>query len=258
MNAPANRFSEGKLLAIATPIAILSTLIFNALSNIVPPSGLNIGQLANTVLRGVLITPANYAFAIWGLIYVGLIAYGIYQFRPAQQGDKTIQRVDQWLILACTAQIIWVYLFTLQQFWASVPFMLVILVSLVQIYLQLNIGRERVDRDRRWMVHIPFSIYLGWISVATVVNIASALYASEWDGTILGPGSWAGVMILVTMAIGLVVVRQRADVPFTLVLIWAYLGIAARQADVPRVWITAAVAAVVLAFALASRQIKRR
>jgi len=258
MNVPPNFFSDGKRLAIATPIAILATLAFNTLSNIAPPNGINIGQLSNTVLRGVLITPANYAFAIWGLIYVGLIAYGIYQIRPVQQGDETMLRVDQLLILACIAQIIWVYLFTSQQFWASVPVMLVILGSLVQIYLRLGIGRVRVDRRRRWMVHIPFSVYLGWISVATIVNIASALHSSGWDGAILGAESWTAVMIVVATAIALIVVWQREDTAFMLVFIWAYLAIVARQPDVQKIWGTAAVGAIALVIGLSVRQIKQK
>ena len=257
MNAPANRSSAGKVLAIATPIAILATLAFNTLSNIAPPNGINIGQLSNTLLRGVLITPANYAFAIWGLIYVGLIAYGIYQFRPAQQGDATIQQVDGWLIVACIAQIVWVHLFTVQQFWPSVIAMLVILGSLVQAYLQLGIGKERVGRDRRWMAHIPFSVYLGWISVATVVNVASALYISQWDGWGLSADSWTVVMIVVATAIALTVVMQRADVAFTLVFIWAYVAIAIRQAQVPSIWMTAVGGIIVLAIALIARRLKR-
>lgn len=257
MNAPANRSSAGKVLAIATPIAILATLAFNTLSNIAPPNGINIGQLSNTLLRGVLITPANYAFAIWGLIYVGLIAYGIYQFRPAQQGDATIQQVDGWLTVACVAQIAWVYLFTVQQFWPSVIAMLIILGALVQAYLQLGIGQERVGRDRRWMAHIPFSVYLGWISVATIVNIASALYSSQWNGWGLSADSWTVVMIVVATAIALAVVLTRADVAFALVFIWAYVAIAIRQTQVPIIWMTAAVGIVVLAIALITRRLKR-
>ncbi|HEY9642894.1 MAG TPA: hypothetical protein V6C57_20565, partial [Coleofasciculaceae cyanobacterium] len=129
--------NSGMGLPIATLIAIFATLVVNALSNFFPPAGLNIGAIANTVLQGVQITPANYAFAIWGVIYLGLIAYGLYQFQPAQRGDATLRRVDVLLIIACLAQSAWVYLFTLQQFWASVLAMLLILLPLIGAYLQL-------------------------------------------------------------------------------------------------------------------------
>jgi ammonia channel protein AmtB len=77
------------VLAILTWIAILGTLLVNSLSNFFPPGGQNVGEIANTILAGVLITPANYAFAIWGVIYVGLIAYGVYQ---SQRPNVSIQR----------------------------------------------------------------------------------------------------------------------------------------------------------------------
>lgn len=240
----------GIMLPIATLIAILATLTVNILSNFFPPEGLNIGEIANTILQGVQITPANYAFAIWGLIYLGLIAYGIYQLLPTQRGNPTIQRVDSLLIIACIAQIAWVYLFTLRLFWLSVVAMLGILLSLIGAYLQLRVGKERVSRGQKWLVHTPFSIYLGWISVATIVNIASALYISSWDGWGISAAGWTAIMLIVGAIIGAIVAIQRADIAFTLVFIWAYVAIAIRQLDDPAIWITAVVAAIILAVLL--------
>jgi hypothetical protein len=234
-------------LPIATLIAILATLSVNILSNFFPPQGLNIGEIANTILQGVQITPANYAFAIWGLIYLGLIAYGIYQLRPAQRTNPTIRRVNRLLIIACIAQIAWVYLFTLRLFWFSVLAMLAILLPLIAAYLQLGIGKGRVPREQKWLAHVPFSIYLSWISVATIVNIASALYISGWDGWGISATSWTMIMLIVGAAIAVIVTVQRTDIAFTLVFIWAYVAIAIRQSNHPAIWITAVVAAIVLA-----------
>lgn len=232
------------MLPFATLIAILATLSVNILSNFFPPRGANIGEIANTVLQGVQITPANYAFSIWGLIYLGLIAYGIYQFRPTQLSNQSIRRVDSLLITACIAQIAWVYLFTLQLFWLSVVAMLAILLPLIGAYVQLlEIGRKRVSQKQRWMVHVPFSIYLGWISVATIVNIASALYISGWSCWGISAEGWTTIMLIVGAAIAAVVATQRVDIALTLVFIWAYVAIAIRQLDQPAIWITAVVAA---------------
>ena len=249
MESSRQNSGSGKVLAIATPIAIIATLVVNTLSNFVPPGGQNIGQLANSLLSGVQILPANYAFAIWGLIYLGLIAYGIYQYRPALEGDRTIQRVDTLLIIACVAQIIWVLLFTLQQFWWSVLFMLAILLPLIGIYLQLDIGRGRSDRRRKWSVDIPFSVYLGWISIATIVNVASALYISGWGGDGSATG-WTVAMLVVGIVLGAIVVLQRADIAFTLVFIWAFVAIAVRQSPNTAILITALVGAAILAVLL--------
>ncbi|GAB4135239.1 MAG: hypothetical protein Fur0046_07840 [Cyanobacteria bacterium J069] len=234
------------MLAIATPLAILGTLAVNTLSNTNPPGGVNVGEIANTLLKDVRILPASYAFIIWGLIYVGLIAYGIYQIRPARTGDAAILHTDALLIVACVAQIVWIYLFTFQQFWASTLAMLVILGSLIFAYLRLDIGQGRVARDRRWNAHVPFSIYLAWISVATIVNLASALFASNWTGG-LSPDLWALLLLIIGMAIALVVFWQRRDVAFLLVFIWAYGAIAVRQSAFPLVQIGAIGGAVILA-----------
>ncbi len=246
------------MLPIATLIAILATLSVNILSNFFPPQGLNIGEIANTILKGVLITPANYAFAIWGLIYLGLIAYGIYQLRPNQHGDANIRRVDCLLIVACIAQIAWVYLFTLRLFWLSVVAMLAILLPLIGAYLQLGIGKVRVSREYTWLAQMPFSIYLGWISVATIVNIASALYISSWDGWGISAVGWTAIMLIVGAVIAAIVAVQRADIAFTLVFVWALVAIAIRQLNTPLIWITALAAAIVLSVLLGFSKMRHK
>lgn len=259
MKASTQGSGRGILLPVATLFAILATLSVNALSNFFPIQGLNIGEIANKILPGVQITPANYAFAIWGLIYLGLIAYGIYQLLPAQRHAPIIHRVDRLLIIACLAQIAWVYLFTLQLFWLSVIAMLAILLPLIGAYLQLGIGK-RVSREFKWLVHVPFSIYLGWISVATIVNIASALYISGWDGWGISAVGWTVIMLLIGAAIASIVAIQRVDIAFTLVFIWAYIAIAVRHLSLnnPAISITAVAAAIVLLVLLLFSRIKRK
>ena len=237
-------------IAIATLVAILATLTINALSNFFPLKGANIGEISNTVFQGVQITPANYAFAIWGLIYIGLIAYGIYQLRPAQRRDPTLQRVSILLIVACVAQITWVYLFTMRLFWLSVVAMLVILLALISAYLQLGVGKVQVLRDRHWLAHIPFSIYLGWISVATIVNIASALYSSNWDGWGINGSYWTAIMLVIATIIAAIVAIKRVDIAFTGVFIWAYVAITVRHLNNPTISVTAIASAIILGILL--------
>jgi cell division protein FtsW (lipid II flippase) len=233
----------GWVLAIATLIAIVGTLIVNTLSNFFPPGGENVGEIANTVLAGVLITPENYAFAIWGLIYLGLIAYGIYQLGANQRQDPIIRPVDWLLIIACISQIIWIFLFTLQYFAWSILAMLGILLPLIGAYLVLRM--DTINRQRRWYAVYPFSIYLAWISVATIVNVASALYDAGWSGGLTNV-AWTVIMLVVSAAIAAVVIVTRQDIPFTLVYVWAYVAIAIRHANIFAIWITAAIASIIL------------
>lgn len=247
---------SGPGLSIATLAAILGTLLVNSLSNFLPPGGQNVGEIANTVLQGVMITPANYAFAIWGVIYIGLLTYGVYQFRQRQNPD--IRRANLFLIAACVIQMGWIYLFTLQMFWLSVVAMLGILVSLIRAYMALGIGEFAVSKRHLWMAHIPFSIYMAWISVATVVNVASALYANDWPGFGLDGVAWTVMMLIVAGAIATLVILQRGDGAFSLVFVWAYVAIVVRQQSVPAIWITAAAIAVGLELLWAYKKLSFR
>ncbi len=250
MKASRQETNSGIASAIATLSAIVATLTVNVLSNLFPAGGLNIGAISNTILAGVQITPANYAFAIWGLIYLGLIAYGVYQLFPPQRHNSNFRQASRYLIIACLAQIAWVYLFTSRQFWLSVAAMLVILVSLILGYLQLNTGKELVSQQRKWLANIPFSIYLAWISVATIVNVASALYISNWNGGGINPEAWTAIMLVIGGVIGAIVAKQRNDIAFTLVYVWAYVAIAVRQWENPLIWVTALVVAIALVILL--------
>jgi len=256
METPQQKTSSGLGLAIATLAAILGTLLVNTLSNFFPPGGQNVGEIANTVLDGVMITPANYAFAIWGLIYVGLIAYGIYQLGPSQRRDASIQQASGSLIVACVSQMVWIFLFTLQYFAASVFAMLGILLPLIGAYVTLGVGQRAANRQRRWYAHYPFSVYLGWISVATVVNVAAPLYVTGWGGFGISIVNWTAGLIVVTAAIAALMILTRQDMPFTLVFLWAYGAIAVRNADVPTVWMTALVVSVLLLGFLGVRRLR--
>lgn len=255
MDGLKQKSSSGLGLAIATLAAIFGTLLINTLSNFFPPGGKNVGEIANTILGGVLITPANYAFAIWGLIYTGLIAYGIYQLGAAQRREPIIQRVNKLLIVACIAQMIWIFLFTLQSFSLSIVAMLGILLPLIGAYLALRSSRSAVTKSRRWYALYPFSIYLAWISVATVVNVASALYAAGWSGWGVTGVAWTVIMIAVSAVIAARVIFKRGDLPFALVFVWAYGAIAARHTDALAIWASAAIAALVLLLLLGRQRL---
>lgn len=242
-----------------TLAAIAGTFVVNVLSNIYPLNGMNIGDISNTQFADVLITPANYAFAIWGVIYLGLFGFGIYQLLPAQRSRPMLNAIRPWVIAACVTQIAWVYLFLARFFWGSVVAMLAILLSLIMVYLRCSKTREgaaeenleRRSKGDRWLVKVPFSVYLGWISVATVVNIATALYSVGWTGGGVAPELWTVIMLIISGGIALVLLWRRYDVAFAGVLIWAAVAIALRHATIPLIawsaWAVAIALGVVIA-----------
>jgi hypothetical protein len=241
-----------------TAIAILGAFLVNVLSNLFPLNGLNIGEISNTFFNDVRIIPASYAFAIWGLIYVGLFALGIYQALPAQRQNPRLRRMGYWLAIACASQSIWVLLFLSRQFLLSIVAMLGILIPLLLIYLRLEIGKTRPPRLERWLVDIPLSVYLGWISVATIVNVASALDDRGWNGGSLGAVGWTVIMLLVGAAIATVIALQWRDPAFVGVIVWAYVAIAVRQTENRAIAVTAIGLAIALGLLMLWSQLRPR
>jgi TspO/MBR family len=235
----ANQLSDPDLQRqITTLAAVLGSIAINTLSNIFPLNGVRVGDLSNTLFASVQIIPANYAFAIWGLIYIGLIAFGIYQLQPSQRENPRLRQSGYLLAIACIAQCAWIYLFLARLFPLSNLAMLGILVPLIVMYQRLKIGQERVSRQERWFIHLPISIYLGWISVATIVNVAIGLHNLNWDGWGITSIVWTVVMMTIAAAIAVVISIQRHDTAYVLVIVWALVAIAIRQANTPPIMIT--------------------
>ena len=231
---------------VTTLVAVLGSIAINTISNVFPLNGVSVGELSNTLFAAVQIIPANYAFAIWGLVYLGLIALGIYQLQPSQRENPRLRRSGYLLAIACIAQCVWIYMFLARLFPLSNLAMLGILIPLMVMYQRLGIGQERVSRQERWFIHLPISIYLGWISVATIVNVATGLYSIKWDGWGIAPSVWTVVMMTIASVIAAVMSIQRRDTAYVLVIVWALVAIAIRQANTPLIMITGWVLAIVL------------
>jgi benzodiazapine receptor len=124
--------------------------------------------------------------------------------------------------------------------------MLAILGTLVAIYLRLGVGRAPAPLTTRLVLHLPFSVYLGWITVATIANVTALLVSVDWGGLGVAPATWTIVMILAATAITVAVILTRRDLAFTLVIAWAFLGIQLKRTglgDAPAIAWTAIVAA---------------
>jgi hypothetical protein len=246
MNSSNQGFDPDVQRQVTTLAAVLGSIGINTLSNIFPLNGISIGKLSNTLFASVQIIPANYAFAIWGLVYIGLIAFGIYQLQPSQRENPRLRQSGYLLAIACIAQCAWIYLFLARLFSLSNLAMLGILIPLMVMYQRLEIGRERVSRQERWFIHLPISIYLGWISVASIVNVAIGLYSLNWNGWGIDSSVWTVMMMTIASFIAAVVSLQRRDTAYVLVIVWALVAIAIRQANTPLIMVTGWVLAIVL------------
>jgi hypothetical protein len=210
-------------------LSVLATIIVNGLASGLPLNGKTTGEISDSF--DVFFVPAGYVFSIWGLIYLGLIAYAIYQLLPAQANNSDLRSIGTIFILSSVANIAWIFLWHYEVFPLTVVAMLALLTCLIVIYLRLDIGRTHVSSGMRWFVHLPFSIYLGWITVATIANVTTLLAYWNWSGWGISPEAWMVIMLVIATAVGGLVSFTRGDIAYAAVLVWAFIGIAVKHSD---------------------------
>lgn len=241
---------------ISVAVTVLVTLIVNTLANALPLNGQNTGQISDRF--NVYFVPAGYVFSIWGLIYIGLIAYTIFQALPSQRENPRLRATGWWIALGGLANSAWIFLWHYNQFPLTLIAMLTLLLTLIITYVSLGIGRAVVSASERWAVHLPFSIYLGWITVATVANISDVLYFVKWDRFGIAPETWMIILLGAVLVIAALMNFIRRDVAYAAVILWALAGITVKQAAVQAVviptWITFGLVALTLAVALLIRK----
>ncbi len=216
-----------KILAVTNDLLLIVTLAINALANILPIAGRNTGEVSDSFIN--LFTPSGFTFAIWGIIYLLLIAFASFQsyvaFHKVHPDKEIIQRIGPWFILSCIANIIWILLWHNLMIYLSMVMMIVILISLIKTYTALRIGQEVVHPCVRVCIHIPISIYTGWISVATIANAAALLSTTGWTGTPLSPQFWLILMLVAAVLLGIIALRKNHDIWYAFVIDWALFGI---------------------------------
>jgi len=247
--------SKNTLRQLANALSVILALTINILAAALPLNGQNTGAISDRF--EVFFVPAGYVFSIWGLIYIGWIAFAVYQFLPAQKDNPRLQRLGYWFALSGLFNAAWLFCWHYNLFGLSVLVMLALLGALILSYLKLNVGRTPVSAAEKWSVDITFSVYLGWISVATIANITDYLYYIGWNGLGIAPQAWAVIMLTVASLLGLGMALNRRDAGYLFVFVWALAGIALKQAAEPLVAYSAWVATVV-AFGLAVYSLVRR
>ena len=239
-------------------LAVIATIVINGLANALPLNGQTTGEISDRFQ--VYFMPAGYVFSIWGLIYLGLIIFSVFQALPAQRDNPRLGRIGYLFAASCLANIAWLFLWHYEQFPLTLIAMLLLLVLLIVIYLRLGIGQVEVSSTEKWLVQIPFSVYLGWITVATITNVTSLLDYWNWSGWGVSEEVWAIIMLVAGLSIASMVTITRGDIVYMLVIVWAFVGIAVKQAETPVVataaWVVSVLAVLVLALGIvhSSRQ----
>lgn len=244
-----------KLLQIVNVIAIFATIAINALANILPFNGVNTGEAADRFFS--YFTPPGYVFSIWGAIYTLLIVFAIYQVRTNQRSEEYLSKISILYLIGAFFNITWLIAFhyafdnnTLLI--VTEPLMIGLLVILLYTYVRLEIGINEVSVKEKLAVHLPVSVYAGWISLATIANTASLLNEFLTIPVDI-QHIWTVVVLIVALMITTLMLVLRRDLAYGLVVIWASTGIALKWTTVeviPLIFWTASIVAIVVALSI--------
>jgi benzodiazapine receptor len=236
-------------------VAFIVVIIVNGMANGIPLNGQNTGEISAKYPS--LFTPAGFTFSIWGLIYLSLAAFVIYQALPAQRNSSLIAKISPLFMASCAANAAWIFVWHYDLLWLSLLLMAAMLVSLIQIYRTLAAAGPAGSKSEWLFLRLPFSLYTGWITVATIANISCVQFAMGWDDLGLSALDWTLLKLAIAGAIGATVILRTGDIAYVLVIAWAAFGIASRQVGTPEV-VGAAATLSVLAVLLAVAEVVRR
>lgn len=224
---------------------IIVVLVMNGLAEYLPLAGRTTGEIS--AMFPVKITPAPYAFAIWGLIYVLLVLFVIVMFLPSVRDTAEARGVGPWFWISCLFNAGWIVLWHNLRITGSLFVMLGLFLSLAAVYWGTRPHGWSQNRLVRWLVQMPFSIYLGWITAATLVNFRVASYNAGWFQPGLSDTAWTYLLIAVAALIAIWIGRRWSDPVYMLAIIWAIIAIGvANKAETMLAWTCWGVAIVLL------------
>ena len=221
-----------KITAVLNLISVVLVIGVNYISQAVKLNDNTIGEMSARYNN--LFTPASYAFSIWGLIFLGLLAYGIFQVRRAffsSESTAFIKQTGYWFVTANVLNCFWVVAFVYDQVGLSVLLMLGILYSLLKIVVKTNMERWDAPLSIIAFTWWPICLYSGWISVATIANVAVFLTKIEWEGGFLSAQSWTVLMIVIAALLNIFMILNRNMREFAAVGVWALAAIFFRHQD---------------------------
>jgi len=249
--------SNQVLLKWSNIIALALTVIVNSLAGSTTLiGGVNTAQISDS--NPTLITPAGYVFAIWGIIYVLLGIFVIFQALPSQKEKEYTKKIGWLFVLSSLINIAWLFLWQYRLLSLSVVLMFLLLATLIMIYLRLGIGKSPVTLRERLATHVPFSVYLGWITIASIANVSATLVSVNWNGFGIGSEIWASLIVIVALLIALLVVATRKDIAYGLVIVWALIGIAVKQSGNQNIVMLTEANAIIVLLALPASLLLRK
>jgi len=217
---------KNMFIKIFAGVAYIAMVIVNFLANSLPINNRSTGTISDAYPN--LFAPAGLTFSIWGLIYLLLACYVIYQFisfgkKGTQKKEGLLKKVNILFIATSIANISWIFAWHYDFIGLSVLIMAVLLILLIKITDILRV--EKMESLEKLFISTPFSVYFGWITVAAIANITVFLVSVGWNGFGIADFVWTSIILLVGSLIGILRMNKDKNIAYGLVLIWAYLGI---------------------------------
>jgi hypothetical protein len=223
--------AKKRLLQIGNILAVIITILINTIAVILPLNGITTQELSDKLPN--LFVPAGITFSIWSIIYILWIVFAIYQARDIFKKEEIempfLKQMNVLFIVSSIANSAWIFLWHYEYVSLSLLMMIILLLSLLALYIRLNISRSIISKGERLCVHVPFSVYLGWITVATIANVTAFLVSVNWDRFGISPLNWTILIIAVAIFLTILMLVLRKDIAFSLVVLWAFLGIWIKQ-----------------------------
>ena len=204
--------------------AFAAVILTNFLSNALPINGQTPAEISARYPS--MFTPAGFTFSIWGVIYLSLLGYVVYQALPAKRTDPLLERLSRPFQVSCGLNVAWILAFHYDLLVLSLLIMIALLVTLAWIYRLLLPARNEARLTARLFVLLPFSLYTAWISLATIANLSAVQTSLGWDDLGLGAVDWTLLKLAVAGALGATIIVRFGDIAFMLVVAWAAYGIA--------------------------------
>ncbi len=221
------RKSSKVFYALLNLIGLLAVIAVNAMAVLLPINNRTTQELSDKYPN--LFVPAGITFSIWGVIYLLLLLFIIYQFVAALRkstGERGIfEKIGILFFISCIFNIAWILAWHYEFVWLSLIIMVLLLLTLITIYIRLQTGRPGIKNYEKVFVNIPFSTYLGWITIATIANVTAYLVNINWGGFGISGQLWTVIVIAVGVIITLLTLFSRNDIFYSLVVVWALVGI---------------------------------
>lgn len=208
-------------------VSFLLMVSVNILANKLPINGIKTGEVSAFYEN--LFTPAGFTFGIWVFIYLLLAGYilyhlGLIQTNKTKPNGDLLNKIGLYFSISSIANTAWIISWHYHLIALSMVFMIIILVCLIKIVKDINNGNLLLLREKIF-IRLPFSVYFGWITVATIANATALLVSLGWGGFGISEPTWTMIVILLGLVIGTTTILRNTDIAYGLVIIWAYIGI---------------------------------